>query len=187
MCDWNISTANILLVVIWVLEKRPWMKFGAEFPNFLRFRRAGFTCWTSQAKSARRGPPEGWAVRKSILATGSFWYKMCQCKSTIFNSFHKSLPQRSYPCNLRPLSREVFYKMKSVQTANVQLQMSEWQMSIGKFPWQMCAKQVSLRLRRVASKTSTSLVLASSAVEVRDQYHEVRLGHRVILVYNMSM
>ena len=47
--------------------------------------------------------------------------------------------------------------------------------------------QVSLRLRRVARNTSASLAPASSAVEVRDHRHEVRLGHRIILVYNMSM
>ena len=47
--------------------------------------------------------------------------------------------------------------------------------------------QVSLRLRRVARNTSASLAPASSAVEVRDHHHEVGLGHRIILVYNMSM
>ena len=47
--------------------------------------------------------------------------------------------------------------------------------------------QVSLRLRRVARNTSASLAPASSSVEVRDHRHEVRLGHRIILVYNMPM
>ena len=47
--------------------------------------------------------------------------------------------------------------------------------------------QVSLRLRRVARNTSASLAPASSAVEVRDHRHEVWLGHRIILVYDMSM
>ena len=46
---------------------------------------------------------------------------------------------------------------------------------------------MSVVLRRVARKTSVTLASASSVVEVRDQYHKVRLGHRVILVYNMSM
>ena len=49
------------------------------------------------------------------------------------------------------------------------------------------ALQVFLRHRRVARKTSACLASASSAVEVRDNHHEVRLGHRIILVYNMSM
>ena len=47
--------------------------------------------------------------------------------------------------------------------------------------------QVSLGFRREAMKTSTCLASASSAVEVRDHHHEVRLGHRIILVYDMSM
>ena len=47
--------------------------------------------------------------------------------------------------------------------------------------------QVSLRLRRVARNTSASLAPVSSVVEVRDHPHEVRLGHRIILVYIMSM
>ena len=47
--------------------------------------------------------------------------------------------------------------------------------------------QVSLGLRREARKTSACLASASSAVEVRDHHHEVGLGHRIILVYNMSM
>ena len=39
----------------------------------------------------------------------------------------------------------------------------------------------------VARKTSASLASESSAVDVRDNHHEVWLGHRIILVYDMSM
>ena len=46
------------------------------------------------------------------------------------------------------------------------------------------ATKVSLRFRRVASKTSACL---ASAIEVKDHAHEVGLGPRVILICNMSM
>ena len=45
---------------------------------------------------------------------------------------------------------------------------------------------MSLGLRMEALKTLACLESASSVVEVRDRHHEVRLGHRIILVYNMS-
>ena len=44
--------------------------------------------------------------------------------------------------------------------------------------------QVSLRLMRVARQASACLASAPSAIEVWDHHHEVRLGHRIILVYN---
>ena len=118
---------------------------------------------------------------KNPSAFCGVWYilfsNLCGgCGSQLFNAVHTNrkqvkpsrldgdLPKDGHRAHWA-VRKSVFYKMKSVQTANVQWQMSkrqksewqmskrrksEWQMSIGKFPWQMCAKQVSLRLRRVA-------------------------------------
>ena len=160
------------------------------FFRFLLFALCAWVLKTSQAKSARRGPPEGWAVRKSVLARGSFWYKMCQCKSTIFNSFHKSLPQTSYPCNLRPLLREVFYKMKSVQTANVQWQMSNGKCPKGESPNGKCLlvnKKVSLGLWMMSADMSVSLMPAALVLDVWDHHHEVGIMQRNILICHLYM
>ena len=45
----------------------------------------------------------------------------------------------------------------------------------------------SLRLRMVAWKTSEPLASARLEVGVRKHQHEVWLGQRIILVYNMSV
>ena len=47
--------------------------------------------------------------------------------------------------------------------------------------------KVFLRHGRVARKTSACLASASSGIEGRNHDHEVLLGLRVILIYNLSM
>ena len=46
--------------------------------------------------------------------------------------------------------------------------------------------QVSLGVRREARKTSACLTSVSLAIEVQEHLQKIRLGQRVILVYNMS-
>ena len=45
-----------------------------------------------------------------------------------------------------------------------------------------------MRLRMEAAyKLVSALASASSAIEVQDHHHHVRLGHPVIFIYNMSI